>query len=65
MLKATKEAKVHTSWIDPDAGYDDALSAFVTAVLPTAAFAADLEAFPGRAPDGRARPGQLPGPDRC
>ena len=45
MLKAAKEAKVHTSWIDPDAGYDDALSAFVTAVLADRAFAADLEGF--------------------
>jgi (1->4)-alpha-D-glucan 1-alpha-D-glucosylmutase len=45
MLKAAKEAKVHTSWTDPDAGYDDALSAFVTAVLADRAFAADLEGF--------------------
>jgi (1->4)-alpha-D-glucan 1-alpha-D-glucosylmutase len=45
MLKAAKEAKVHTSWIDPNAGYDDALSAFVTAVLGDRGFTADLEAF--------------------
>ncbi len=45
MLKAAKEAKVHTSWTDPNAGYDDALSAFVTAVLADRAFTADLEAF--------------------
>ncbi len=45
MLKAAKEAKVHTSWIDPNAGYDDALSAFVTAVLADRAFVADLEGF--------------------
>jgi (1->4)-alpha-D-glucan 1-alpha-D-glucosylmutase len=45
MLKAAKEAKVHTSWTDPDAGYDDALSAFVTAVLADRAFTGDLEAF--------------------
>ncbi len=45
MLKAAKEAKVHTSWIDPNAGYDDALSAFVTAVLADRDFVADLEGF--------------------
>jgi (1->4)-alpha-D-glucan 1-alpha-D-glucosylmutase len=45
MLKAAKEAKVHTSWIDPNAGYDDALSAFVTAALADQAFVADLEGF--------------------
>jgi (1->4)-alpha-D-glucan 1-alpha-D-glucosylmutase len=45
LQKAAKEAKVHTTWIDPDAGYDDALSAFVTAVLADQGFVADLEQF--------------------
>jgi (1->4)-alpha-D-glucan 1-alpha-D-glucosylmutase len=45
MNKAAKEAKVHTSWIDPNAGYDDALSAFVSAVLADRGFVADLESF--------------------
>jgi (1->4)-alpha-D-glucan 1-alpha-D-glucosylmutase len=45
MLKAAKEAKVHTSWTDPNAGYDDALSAFVTAALADQGFVADLEGF--------------------
>jgi len=45
MLKAAKEAKVHTSWIDPNAGYDDALSAFVTATLADQGFVAGLEGF--------------------
>jgi (1->4)-alpha-D-glucan 1-alpha-D-glucosylmutase len=45
MLKAAKEAKVHTSWIDPNARYDDALSAFVTSVLADQGFVADLEGF--------------------
>jgi (1->4)-alpha-D-glucan 1-alpha-D-glucosylmutase len=45
MMKAAKEAKVHTSWIDPNASYDDALAAFVTAVLADPGFIADLEAF--------------------
>ena len=45
MEKAAKEARVHTSWVDPQAGYDDALSAFVAAVLADDGFVADLEAF--------------------
>jgi (1->4)-alpha-D-glucan 1-alpha-D-glucosylmutase len=45
MQKAAKEAKVHTSWVDPNADYDDALAAFVTAVLADRDFVADLEGF--------------------
>ena len=48
MLKAAKEAKVHTSWIDPNAGYEEALSAFVTAVLADEGFVADLRGFLAR-----------------
>jgi (1->4)-alpha-D-glucan 1-alpha-D-glucosylmutase len=33
MLKAIKEAKVHTSWVNPNAGYDRAVRRFVCAVL--------------------------------
>jgi (1->4)-alpha-D-glucan 1-alpha-D-glucosylmutase len=33
MEKATKEAKRRTSWINPDAGYDQALRDFVTRLL--------------------------------
>jgi (1->4)-alpha-D-glucan 1-alpha-D-glucosylmutase len=33
MEKATKEAKRRTSWINPDAGYDQALRDFVTRIL--------------------------------
>ncbi len=33
MEKATKEAKVHTSWVNPNKAYDDALLAFVDAIL--------------------------------
>ena len=43
--KATKEAKVHTSWIDPVAEYDDAVAAFVRAILADAHFVGDLEQF--------------------
>jgi (1->4)-alpha-D-glucan 1-alpha-D-glucosylmutase len=45
MAKAAKEAKVLTTWIDPNAGYDDALSEFVTTVLADQDFVADLEDF--------------------
>jgi (1->4)-alpha-D-glucan 1-alpha-D-glucosylmutase len=33
MLKAVKEAKVHTSWINPNESWDAAVQAFVAAVL--------------------------------
>lgn len=33
MNKAVKEAKEHTSWISPDAGYEDAMKQFVARVL--------------------------------
>jgi (1->4)-alpha-D-glucan 1-alpha-D-glucosylmutase len=33
MAKATREANVHTSWTDPVAAYDEAMEAFVRAVL--------------------------------
>ena len=45
MAKAVREAKVRTSWTDPDPGYDEAVSAFVAAVLGDRAFVADLESF--------------------
>jgi (1->4)-alpha-D-glucan 1-alpha-D-glucosylmutase len=34
--KATKEAKVHTSWINPNTEYDDAVCRFVGRLLPDA-----------------------------
>lgn len=34
MAKATKEAKVHTSWINPNEEYDKAVRNFVLALLP-------------------------------
>ena len=45
MEKAAKEAKVHTSWTEPQADYDNALAAFVAAILADQGFVADLEAF--------------------
>ena len=32
MLKAAREAKLHTSWINPDAEYEAALERFVARV---------------------------------
>jgi (1->4)-alpha-D-glucan 1-alpha-D-glucosylmutase len=45
MDKATREAKVHTSWINPNETYDDGLRDFIAATLGDAAFVADLAAF--------------------
>ncbi|HEV2811388.1 MAG TPA: malto-oligosyltrehalose synthase [Acidimicrobiales bacterium] len=43
--KATREAKVHTSWTDPNVAYDDAVRSFVEGVLADDAFVTGLEAF--------------------
>jgi (1->4)-alpha-D-glucan 1-alpha-D-glucosylmutase len=48
MEKATREAKVHTSWIDPVPAYDDAVRDFVTAILADQAFLAGLETWVAR-----------------
>ena len=45
MVKSANEAKVHTSWTHPDAGYETALRAFIGAVLGDAGFVAALEGF--------------------
>ena len=45
MEKAAKEAKVHTSWVDPVPAYDEALGHFVPAILDDDGFVAELEAF--------------------
>jgi (1->4)-alpha-D-glucan 1-alpha-D-glucosylmutase len=45
MQKAMREARVHTSWIDPDDDYETALHAFVFAVLGDDHFVGDLTAF--------------------
>ncbi|PLW82583.1 malto-oligosyltrehalose synthase [Kineobactrum sediminis] len=36
MNKAIKEAKVHTSWINPDSDYEDAVAGFIDALLEPA-----------------------------
>ena len=51
MEKATREAKVHTSWVNPDEEYDSALHDFVGGILDSdrsAEFLADLVPFQAR-----------------
>ncbi len=51
MIKAVREAKVHTTWLKPDREYEDALLAFIDAVLREGdanPFRADLEVFSRR-----------------
>ena len=63
MEKAAKEAKRRTSWINPDAGYDQALRTFVGGLLSAGSrVPRGLHAVP--APRGPLRFGQLPGADR-
>ncbi|HZQ78929.1 MAG TPA: malto-oligosyltrehalose synthase [Acidimicrobiia bacterium] len=45
MEKASKEAKEHTSWVNPDPAYDDALRRFVEGVLADEEFVAAVEGF--------------------
>jgi (1->4)-alpha-D-glucan 1-alpha-D-glucosylmutase len=45
MQKAAREAKVHTSWTDPNPVYEQALHDFVQAVLCHCEFTADLSDF--------------------
>ncbi|MGH9037704.1 MAG: malto-oligosyltrehalose synthase, partial [Acidimicrobiia bacterium] len=43
--KAAKEAKEHTSWVDPDPAYDEALRSFVEGALADREFLTQLEEF--------------------
>ncbi|MFL5383377.1 MAG: malto-oligosyltrehalose synthase [Longimicrobiaceae bacterium] len=45
MDKATREAKVHTSWINPNEAYDEGLREFIAAILADEAFVSDFAAF--------------------
>ena len=47
MLKALHEAKVHTSWINPNAEYDEAIREFVGRILDEGSNAAFLDDFRG------------------
>ncbi len=57
MLKAIREAKLHTSWTNPDAEYEEAVTGFCDAVLASdhRAFLDDAAAFKRRIE----RPGQV------
>jgi (1->4)-alpha-D-glucan 1-alpha-D-glucosylmutase len=51
LLKAVREAKSHTSWINPNARYDEALARFAEAILDpqrSAAFLDDFTTFQAR-----------------
>ncbi|MDP9432178.1 MAG: malto-oligosyltrehalose synthase [Actinomycetota bacterium] len=43
--KASREAKLHTSWTDPDQAYDEALARFVRGVLDDPVLMQSVEAF--------------------
>lgn len=45
MEKAVREAKLHTSWTQPDEAYEQALREFVNGVLADPVFRKDLQAF--------------------
>jgi (1->4)-alpha-D-glucan 1-alpha-D-glucosylmutase len=48
LQKASREAKVHTSWVDPAAAYDDAVAQFANSVMADTEFLGDLQTFIGR-----------------
>ena len=48
LLKAAREGKAHTSWIDPVAAYEDAIAEFVNNVMADGEFMNDLQTFIGR-----------------
>ena len=62
MDKATREAKVHTSWTDPDADYDEAVRRSSRRVLADQDFVADLETFLAAHRIVERGPDQLAGP---
>src|SRR5206468_2209813 len=48
MIKAIREAKVNTSWLNPNTAYDDAVRSFVAAILedaPANRFLADFRSL--------------------
>jgi len=47
LQKAAREAKVHTSWINPVPTFEDALTQFAGSVMSDAEFKSDLESFIG------------------
>jgi (1->4)-alpha-D-glucan 1-alpha-D-glucosylmutase len=47
LVKASREAKAHTSWTNPNLPYEEAVNLFVQAILSDDAFLADFRAFVG------------------
>ncbi len=47
LQKASREANTHTSWMDPVATYEDAVTQFASSVMADAEFLGDLETFIG------------------
>ncbi len=50
MIKAVREAQVHTSWVNPDEAYEAALTTFVSALLDPGSENAFLDDFRGFIP---------------
>ncbi|HLZ95787.1 MAG TPA: malto-oligosyltrehalose synthase [Candidatus Dormibacteraeota bacterium] len=48
LRKAAREAKVHTSWTNPVAAYEDAIAQFCANLLADTEFLGDLQTFIGR-----------------
>ncbi len=48
LIKAAREAKVHTEWLDPDQQHEDALSSFARNLLDNEEFVAEIEEFGDR-----------------
>jgi (1->4)-alpha-D-glucan 1-alpha-D-glucosylmutase len=48
LQKAAREAKVHTSWVDPVPAYEEAVANFAASISGDAEFTSDLESFLGR-----------------
>jgi (1->4)-alpha-D-glucan 1-alpha-D-glucosylmutase len=55
VLKALREARVHTSWADPDEAYEADVFAFTEAILASRGFTGDLAAFAERCAEIGAR----------
>ena len=48
LIKAAREGKAHTSWIDPVPAYEEALTGFVNNVMSDPGFMNELQTFLGR-----------------
>src|SRR5258708_20231217 len=48
MRKAVREARVHSSWSQPNQTYEAAVAAFIHGILGDPAFCRELETFVGR-----------------